>query len=537
MTTMTGTAADLDPAAGREQPAGEARARWYLSGPAIVGALASAKLALHMATAAVYGFFIDELYFLACGEHLAWGYPDFPPLTAFQAWLTRHIFGDSPYSIRLFPALAGAGLVFLTGMLTRRLGGGRFAQALAALSVLAAPVFLAFSSYLSMNPVEPLIWTGCAFLVLRMIQTDDTRLWLPFGLLAGIGVLNKHTMLLFGFALVVGLLLTPERRLLFNRWLLLGGLVALVVILPHLVWQIRHGFPHFEVLANIRRDGRDVSVGFVQFWSMELLFLNPAAAPVWIAGLVALFTAARLKTVRAFGWAFLIVIGCLFLTTPGSHKTYYAAAAYPMLIAAGAVVIEPVLRGRRTRWLRPVALVQLGLVGALVAPTVLPILPPDAYFRYTSVLRIAQPRLENRATSAMPQMFADRFGWPEMVETVARVYNGLPPDLRTKTGIFANDFGQGGAIDFYGPRLGLPKAIGGHLAYWYWGPRQYTGESMIVLGDRRESAERWFSDVREVATVGHPYAMRQEHFTVLLCQHPRGFATLADVWPRLKNWR
>ncbi len=505
------------------------------SGPGIVSLLATLKLALHLATAGVYGFFIDELYFLACGEHLAWGYPDFPPLTAFQAWLTRALFGDSPYSIRLFPALAGAGVVFLTGMLARRLGGGRFAQALAALSVLAAPVFLAFSSYLSMNPVEPLIWTGCAFLVLRMIQTGDTRLWLPFGLLAGIGVLNKHSMLLFGFALVVGLLLTRERRLLLSRWLLVGGLLTLVVILPHLLWEIRQGFPHFEVLANIRRDGRDVPVGFLQFWQLELLFLNPAAAPVWLAGLIALFTAARLRSARFLGWAFLVVVGILFLTTPGSHKTYYAAAAYPMLFAAGAVAIEPLLRGRYTRWLRPFGLAQLALVGALVAPTVTPILPPETYLRYASALGLAQPRLENRATNAMPQLFADRFGWPEMVEKVAQVYQALPPEVRAKTGIFANDFGQGGAIDFYGPRYGLPKAIGGHLAYWYWGPRDYTGESLIVLGDRQEGAERWFEDVQALGTVGHPYAMRQEHFTIYLCRRPRGF-TLATVWPKLKNW-
>jgi len=122
-----------------------------------------------------------------------------------------------------------------------------------------------------------------------------------------------------------------------------------------------------------------------------------------------------------------------------------------------------------------------------------------------------------------------------MVAAVANAYYSLPREVRAKTGIFANDFGQGGAIDFYGPRYGLPKAVGGHLAYWYWGPRNYTGESMIVLGDRREGAERWFEDVRELATVGHPYAMRQEHFTIFLCSRPRGW-TLASVWPQLKNW-
>jgi hypothetical protein len=511
------------------------RPRWFLSGPAIVSALAVLKLGLHLATAALYGFFIDELYFLACGQHLAWGYVDFPPLTAFQAWLTRALLGDSPYSIRFFPALAGAGTVFITGMLARRLGGGRFAQALAALVVLTAPLFLAFSSYLSMNPIEPLFWIGCAYLVLRMIQTGNTRLWIPFGFLAGLGVLNKHTMLLFGFALIVGLLLTPERRLLKSRWIIVGGLIAFLVILPHLLWEIRNGFPHFEVLANIRRDGRDVGVGFFGFWLFEIVLLNPAAAPVWIAGLVGLFTSRRLKTARAFGWAFLIIVVFLFLTTPGSHKTYYAGAAYPILLAAGAVLIEEALRSRRTAWLKPVAVVLIIALGAVGAPLITPILPPETFLRYMAALPFPMPRFENRATNAMPQLFADRFGWPEMVKTVAGVYNALPPDVRAKTGIFGNDFGQAGAIDFYGPRYSLPKAISGHLTYWYWGPRNYTGESMIVLGERREELEREFEEVQAVAAVGHPYAMRQEHFTIFLCSKPRGW-TISSIWPQVKNW-
>lgn len=506
-----------------------------VSGPAIVGYVSLAKLALHLATAAVYGFFIDELYFLACGEHLAWGYVDFPPLTAFQAWLTRSLFGDSPYAIRIFPALAGAGLVLITGAMARQLGGRRFAQALAAVCVLVAPVFLFFSTYLSMNPVEALIWASSAFVVLRMIQTGDTRLWLAFGLLSGLGLLNKHTMLLFGFAVLAGLLLTPERRLLRSRWLLAGGAIAAALALPNLLWEIRHGFPHAELLANIQRNGRDVPVGFLAFWRFELLFLNPAAAPVWILGLWSLFRVSALKPARALGWAYLITIGCLFLTTPGSHKTYYAVSACPVLIAAGAVLIERGWSRRPLQWMKPAYVALLLVVGALAAPMAVPMLSPETYLRYTRALRISQPRIENRATNAIPQLFADRFGWPEMVATVARVYSSLPPELRAKTGIFANDFGQGGAINFYGPKLGLPKAIGGHFTYWYWGPRDYTGESLIVLGDRREALEGLFEAVRAVAEVGHPYAMRQEHFTVFLCQRPRGW-TLQSVWSHLKRW-
>jgi hypothetical protein len=511
-------------------PAGTAR-----GGTALVAAIASVKLALHLGAATVYGFFIDELYFLACGEHLAWGYVDFPPLTAAQAWLARHLFGDSAYSIRLFPALAGAGVVLLTGAMARRLGGGRFAQGLAAVCVLAAPVFLAFSTYLSMNPVEAVVWAGCAYVVLRLVQTGDTRLWVVFGLLSGIGLLNKHTMLVYGFAVVAGLLLTPQRRLLASRWLIVGGVVALGLAAPNLLWEVHHGFPHAELLANIRRNGRDVDVGFFAFWKLELLFMNPVAAPVWVIGLWGLLRARFLEPVRSLGWAFVVTVACLFATTPGSHKTYYAASAYPILIAAGAAVLERAGSPAAGRWWKPAYVAVIVLVGALVAPTVVPLLPPETYLRYAAAIGFGQPRLENRATNAMPQMFADRFGWPEMAEAVARVYHALPPELRTRTGIFANDFGQAGAIDFYGPRLGLPKAISGHLTYWYWGPRDYSGESLLVLGERRDVLESEFEDVRAVAEVGHPYAMRQEHFTVFLCQKPRGF-TLPSIWPKVKNW-
>jgi 4-amino-4-deoxy-L-arabinose transferase-like glycosyltransferase len=204
--------------------------------------------------------FTDELYFLACGQHLSWGYVDMPPLTALQAWTARAFLGDSLLAIQLIPALAGTGLVLLTGALVRQLGGGRFAQALTAVAVLVAPFYLSFDSYLSMNSVAPLLWMGCVLILIRMIKTGDTRLWLWFGVLAGVGLENKDTMLLFGFALVAGLLMTPERRLTGSRWFLIGGMVTFLIFLPNLVWMIQHHFPHLEMLANIKRNGRNVAL-------------------------------------------------------------------------------------------------------------------------------------------------------------------------------------------------------------------------------------------------------------------------------------
>ena len=492
-----------------------------------VSAIAALTFAFHMATATLYGFFIDELYFLACGQHLAWGYVDFPPLTAFQAWLTRHLFGDSAYSIRLFPSLAAAGIVLLAGAIARELGGGRLAQVVAALVAFTAPGYRAFCSYLSMNSIEPLIWGGCALIVIRIIKRGDPRLWPWFGVLAGIGMLNKHTMLVFGFAIVVALLLTPDRKLMFNRWFLLAGAIAFVIFLPNLIWEIGHHFPHIEQLENIKRNGRDVQMNPAVFLLWDVLLANPLAAPLWIAGLVSL-VAGSLKRYRAIGYAWVIAYAVLIAV---HGRFYYLLPAFVMIIGAGAVAVERRLPRRAA--IGYAALIVIA--GALVAPIAVPVLPPNAYFRYTQIMHIDQPRFEHRRTTSMPQLFADRFGWPEMVAAVARAYFSIPPAERAKTGIFGNDYGQSGAVDFYGPSYGLPRSIGGHLTNWYWGPHQYTGESLLVLGDDRQTLERKFEVVIPMAEIGHPYAMAQEHFTLFWVRKPRGF-TLQSAWPALKKF-
>ena len=494
-----------------------------------VGVLAAVAFVFHEATAKLYGFFIDEIYFLACGQHLAWGYVDMPPLTAFQAWLTRHLFGDSAYSIRLFPSLAAAGIVLLAGAIARELGGGKFAQVLAAITALLAPGFLATCSYLCMNSIEPLVWGGAALVVIRIINTGNSKLWPWFGLLSGIGLLNKHTMLVFGFAVAVALLMTADRRLMFNRWFVLAGVIAFAIFVPNLLWEIRHGFPHIEMLRNIKRDGRDVQMNPIVFLAWDVLLMNPMAAPVWIAGLFSLLVGS-LKRHRAIGLAWVVSLAVLLIA---NGRFYYLLPAFLMLIGAGGVAIERATESRR--WIRAAYVPAIVVVGLLIAPTAVPVLPPAAYFRYTEITHIQQPRFEHRRTTSMPQFFADRFGWPEMTATVARAYFSLPPDIRAKTAIFGNDYGQSGAIDFYGPRYGLPKSIGNHLSNWYWGARGYTGDSILVLGDDRETLEREFEFVKPMAEIGHPYAMAQEHFTLFWVQKPRGF-TLQSIWPRLKHF-
>ncbi len=507
------------------------REPWIKSAGMVVAAIAAVKLLLHLYAGRHYGYFVDELYYLACANHLAWGYVDQPPLIALIAKIARVLLGDSLSAIRFFPALAGAGQVLLTGLIARELGGKRFAQGLAALCALAAPGFLATEHFLSMNAFEPLFWMGSAWVVIRIVRTGNRRLWLWFGLLAGIGLENKYSMLIFGFGIMAGLLLTPQRRLLRTRWLWIGGLVAFLIFLPNLLWNVQHHFPFLELQANIRRSGRNVDLTPLAFLGQETLAMLPPSAPIWLAGLWYFFFRREGKPFRALGWAWLATAALIMALSP---RIYYLFPAFPLLFAGGSVLWERWLAGARVQWIKSAYAALIVLTAAVIAPTVVPLLPVETYIRYSAAIHLQQPRIETHKLGPLPQLFADQFGWEEMVATVARVYNGLPADVRAGTAIFGQSYGQAGAVDLFGPKYGLPQAISGHQNYYLWGPRGYTGESMIVMADRQEVLEKLFQTVRKVARVEHPYSMPYNHFDVFYCRGLR--MPLKELWPQVKKW-
>lgn len=506
-----------------------------MSGAVLVLIVAGIKVVVHLLTTGAfgYGYFVDELYFLACSHHLAWGFVDMPPLFPALTALVRTTLGDSLFAIRLVPTLAGGALVLLSGAIARELGGGKFAQLTAALAILFAPIYLVGYSIDTMNALEPLFWMSCAWLVARMLNGGSEKLWIPFGVVAGLGLLNKHSMAFFGVGVLVAVVATSQRSILRRRWVWIGGLVAFAIFLPNLVWEIGHHFPHLEQLANIRADGRDVSLGSLMFILEQILMLQPIAAPIWIGGLVWLLVDRDGRRYRTLGIVYLVVLG-LMLVLHG--RVYYLAPIYPMLFAAGGVAIERHVLGKRWAKIGVPIYGALYLVSSLLlAPTMLPMLPPETYVRYSKALHIDQPRIENHKLGPLPQLFADRFGWKEMAETVAKTYDALPPEVREKTAIFGQNYGQAGAIDLYGPSLGLPPALSGHLSYYYWGPRGYSGDSMIVLDDDRETLEKIFRDVKLVGHVTHPYSMPYQHFDVYYCRHMRN-GTLAELWPKIKKF-
>jgi hypothetical protein len=497
---------------------------------AVILLLASIKFILHLLTAANYGLFVDELYFLACGQHLAWGYVDMPPLTAVLAGLARLIFGNSVAGIHSIPALAGAGLVLITGWLVAELGGKVYAQLLAGTCVLVAGIFLTIYSYLSMNAIEPLIWVGCAALLVRIARRGETRLWLWFGILAGIGLMNKNTMLLFGAAVLAGCLLTPARKWVFNRWFVLGGVIAVLIFAPNLIWMIQHHFPMLELLKNVRVSGRNVALTPLQFLLDEVIYLQPLTLPVWLAGLGWFFFHPSGKPYRFLGVTFVFILGALLVT---QGRTYYLAPVFPILLAGGAVWVEAVF-SHRLRWLKTAYLAVLVIGGVVTAPLFLPALPPQSYDRYTQALRLRQPKIETFQESVLPQLFADRFGWPEMAAKIAAVYQSLSPQEQKQAVVLAGNYGQAGAIDFYGPRLGLPKAISGHQNYYYWGLRGYSGEVVIAIGIQPEVLRQYYQDVSYAGQTYHRYAMAYENTPIYICRH--SIVPLQEAWPAFKHW-
>jgi hypothetical protein len=506
--------------------------RWS-GGPALVAYVAGALLLLHLLTASRYGYFGDEMYHLACGEHLAWGYVDQPPLIALVAWLVRHTLGTSLLAIRFLPALAGAATVLLTGAITRQMGGGRFAQFLAAMCVACSSVYLVLNYLFTMNAWEPLLWVACAYVVIRIIKTGNQKLWLWFGLLCGIGLENKYSMAVFGVGVVVGLLLTPQRKALAHKWIWLAGALAFAIFLPNLLWNFRHHWPFLELMRNIRASGRDVVLGPGQYLLQQILIMNPLTFPVWLAGAAYLLLVRSARPYRLLGWTFLAV----FVTFFALHgKDYYTSPVYPIALAAGAVALEAVTRNRPGLWARAVFVVLLLAATAAMLPINLPVLSPEHLVSYLDQFPVKPQASEKaHARAELPHYFAWQFGWPEMVQAVARAYHSLPPEQRAETAIIGNNFAESGAIDLLGPTYGLPKSIGVHQSYWLWGPRNYTGEIMIVLGDEPESLQRWCNRVEVVAEPPHiPYGAVFERHPVLLCRG--GKQNLQQVWPQLKDW-
>jgi 4-amino-4-deoxy-L-arabinose transferase-like glycosyltransferase len=509
------------------------RGPWTLSsGLSAVTMIAVGKLVLHCIFNNRYNYFRDEFDYLACGDHLAWGYVDQPPLLPFLVRVSREVLGESLRSIRFLPALAISAVIVLTGLIAREFGARRFALVLSAVVVLIAPTYLSDGSLLVTNSLEPLLWMGCVYFAILAIKRNP-RYWIGFGVVAGLGLEEKYSIAIFGFAIVIGLLLTPHRRLLINRWFLMAGVLTFLIFLPNVIWNIRNHWPFLELMRNIKASGRDVALSPVAFFLQQILLLHPLTAPIWLSGLIGLLAARRFRNFRVFGWAYLVSFA-IFVALKG--KNYYLAPIYPVLIAAGAVLFEAVIERMRQAWLKPVLIIFLLAGGAWLAPIVIPVFQVDRLISYLNALPFKVPRSErSHERAALPQHYADQFGWEEMTAVTAQAWAQVLPEERSDCAIFGQNYGQAGAIDFFGPLYGLPPAISGHQTYYLWGPRNYSGKCMIVLGDRKERLAELFEQVEYVGASDNPYAL-ERNIPVYLCRGAK-FGSLQELWPQIKKWR
>jgi hypothetical protein len=497
----------------------------------LITGLVFLKIALQLATAGRYGIFRDELYYVACARHMGLGYVDQPPLIAWVTWFAMHVFGTSLVGLRLLPAIAGGLLVWVTAAIAREMGGGRFAQCMAGFAVIPVPDYLMMHHWLTMNAFEPLLWMAMLWLTLRMRSREEPRYWLAIGALAGVGLLNKYSMLFLIAGLLAGVLATRERRLLKSRWFVAGVMIGFLLFLPNLVWLVQHHFPFLEFERNSRMSGSRIERQPVDFVWDQMVLMNPLLAPLWVGGLGWLLLSRRGKPYRFLGVVFLVVFGVLLLL---KAKNYYVAPIYPVLFAAGAVALESVTEAR-ARWTRLTYVGALVFSGLVLAPLSVPVLPVDEFVAYQRALRGFNPiRMERLGPDLLPQQFADEFGWEEMVQRTARVFNGLPEEQRRDTAIFGNNYGEAAAVDFFGPRYGLPESISKYQSFWLWGPRAYSGKTVLILGSDGRGDREIFHTVEDVGPVGNRYVRSEERFDLYLC---RDLSTdLKTLWPKIKSW-
>ena len=493
---------------------------------------AIATFGLHLIGNPHYGYFRDELYLIICGRHPQWGYVDQPPVTPLLAAGTQ-IFGHSLVLLRAVPAFFAAAAVYVSCLLAAELGGGAFAEILAALVVFFAPVLMNFGMKVSPDTVGLWLWPLAALYTLRLAKGADPRGWLMVGAVIGICLQSKYSVVFFFAALLLGLLLTPERRILLSRWFLAGCGVCGLIALPNFLWQAYYGFPMLEML-RAGQHGKNLIVGPAQYLFQQLLITNVFLSLVWIIGLGWLLCNARL---RFLGYTYIILI-VFMMVLHGKH--YYPADVYPYLMAAGGVAIE----AWTNRWkvLRPVVATAVIVLGLVFVPFALPILPEEQVVSYTNrllgILHIPHQAVatEHQRLPALPTDWADMHGWPELAATVANVYQSLSPSDRAQVAIVAGNYGEAAAIDFFGRQYGLPPVISGHNQYYLWGTHGYSGNVVIDVAGDCGAPQHLFASSERAATFTSPWIQPYEDgIPIMVC---RGIQRpLAELWPSVKAYR
>jgi len=467
--------------------------------------LAAAKVGVTMAVADRYGWHRDELYYLASSRHLALGYVDYPPITPLLARLDQAIFPGSLPGLRFLTVLAGAAIIIITALIARELGGNRLAQSLAGLAVLISPMFIGTNILFQTVSFDELVWAVAGLLFVRLLRGANPGEWLLLGLVFGIGLETKYTVIGLGVAMLVALLVTRARRQLGSRWPWLGFGLAFLFLLPNLAWQVGHGWD--SVAYTLYHRG--ATDGPVAYWLQQFLLIGPQLLPIVVMGVWRLWRDERFRAAAVM----IIAVELLFFLAGG--KAYYPAPIYPLVYAAGCIwFVEAV----RRPWIRRMAVAAAVALSIPLLPLGLPVLPAQA---------MADSGLWKARTD-----FADMYGWPELVQQVTAAYRQLPPSDRDSTLILAGNYGEAGALDLYG--RGLPPVVSPHLTYYYWAPAHMAPSTVIAVGYSKAQLTPLFGDIQQEGTVGNAYGLRNYEYglPIYVCRDP--LRRLDQAWPRLK---
>ncbi len=495
-----------------------------LSDQVILVLLAVGVVVLHLLTNGQYGFHRDELAILDDGRYLDWGYVAYPPITPFIGRVAVTLFGPTLVGVRFFSSVAQAFAVLLAGLMARELGGNRWAQITAALATAIAPLSLSAGALLQYVAFDYLWWVLIAYLMIRLLKSEDPRWWLPIGATIGLGMMTKYTLGYLVLGVVGGVLLTSARRYLKSRWLWGGVALSILILLPNLIWQAQHNFISLDFLGSIH--ARDVRIGRTNNFLLDqfITCTNPATIPLWFAGLYFYFKTSTGQRYRLIGWLYAIPL-VLFIVTQG--RGYYLAPAYPMLLAGGIVWLEQWLASRsaaQSRSIHQTLRQAMAIGGALAAALALPVAPINSVWW--------------NVASDMNGDLKEEIGWPELVQTVADIRAALPAADRARLGVLAGNYGEAGAINLYGPAYNLPTAISGINSYWLRGYGDPPPQTLIVLGLTFTQANQIFETCELAGHITNPFNVKNEETTdhpdILVCRNLR--STWPEFWKSFKYY-
>jgi hypothetical protein len=493
---------------------------------------ALAKFSIHLFSAPGYGFFGDELYTIALSRHLAFGYVDLPPLTPALVALSRAVLGESLFALHIVPALAGAATLVFVCLMTKEFGGKRFAVALSALGFIIVPIWLSLDSIFCYDSIDQLVLAAFLYVLVRFLRTQNRKLWILLGLLAGVACMTKMTILFLGPGFVVALLASKYRGDLLTPWPWLGAMLCLIVVAPYLLWQIAHQWPTLEYWTNYGTS-RVYQASISEYLTNVLIYMNLLLLPLWLVGLYRIFRPLDGTNYAFLGLLFIVTLVVMFLLHAAARML---AELFMPLLAAGSVFVEETLIGRRWEKAMKIAATAYLLAGGmLVIPFSLPIVPADQLPAFATTFNLDLPLKDFKGAAwRYSPLLSGRLRWDELVQDVAKVYDELPSKDRAVAGIYTDWYSPAGAIDLLGPQYGLPLAVSGALTYYLWGPG-YSWEVMIIVTDKTNELAAFFEACERKATARYEYDVPVGRPQIYVCRKPK--ASAETIWRSQKLYR